>query len=158
MDVQLPAGATVLIDSSALVYLIEGEASSPRRRAMEAFLEEARSKPLRLAASTLVWAELLEKPLSLGDQELASAYRRFLSDSSLIELRIVDVAIAERAAALSASLLPAQRRRLSAADLVHMATALTIAAAAVLGNDAAWREVPACPPLILVDELVFDLD
>jgi len=156
--VQLPAGATVLIDSSALVYLIEGEASSPRRRAMEAFLEEARSKPLRLAASTLVWAELLEKPLSLGDQELASAYRRFLSDSSLIELRIVDVAIAERAAALSASLLPAQRRRLSAADLVHMATALTIAAAAVLGNDAAWREVPACPPLILVDELVFDLD
>jgi len=158
VDVQLPAGATVLIDSSALVYLIEGEASSPRRRAMEAFLEEARSKPLRLAASTLVWAELLEKPLSLGDQELASAYRRFLSDSSLIELRIVDVAIAERAAALSASLLPAQRRRLSAADLVHMATALTIAAAAVLGNDAAWREVPACPPLILVDELVFDLD
>ena len=68
----------------------------------------------------------------------------------------MDVAVAERAAVLSASLAPALRRRLSPADLVHMTTALVLGASAVLGNDEAWREIPSCPPVIPVDELAFE--
>jgi predicted nucleic acid-binding protein len=156
MDIDLPEGSIVLLDSSALVYLVEGEPGSPRRRAVEAFLAEAASRGIRLAASTLVWAELLEKPLASGLPELATRYRSLLSDSSRIELRVVDVAVAEGAAALSASLAPALRRALSEADLVQVATARLLGALAVLGNDEAWRGVPGCPRLILVDELAFE--
>jgi predicted nucleic acid-binding protein len=157
MDLELPASSLVLLDSSALVYLVEGEASSPRRGAVEYFLAEAESRRWRLVASTLAWTELLEKPIARGDSELAGRYRSLLADSSHIELRVVDVAVAERAAALSATLAPPLRRRLSSADILHIATAIVLGARAVLGNDEAWGEVPLCPPLILLDELAAEL-
>ncbi len=156
MDTPLAPGAIVLVDSSALVYLVEGAPGSSRRSAVERLLAEAETRGLRLLASTLVWTELLEKPFADGDAALADRYRVLLCDSRRIELRVVDVAVADRAAALSASLAPALRRRMSTADIIHIATALVAGAGAVLGNDEAWREVPSCPPLILVDELAFD--
>lgn len=156
MAIDLAPGSLVLVDSSALVYLVEGEASSPRRLAVEAFLRAAEASRWRLIASTIAWAELLEKPLAAGAAELASAYRRILADSSKIELRVVDVAVAEAAAGLAGSLAPGLRRRLSAGDLLHLATAIAAGADAVLGNDEAWREVPLCPRLLLVDELAFE--
>jgi predicted nucleic acid-binding protein len=158
VELELPAGSLVLADSSALVYLIEGSAASARRRAVEAFLEEAAERGWRIVASTIAWAELLEKPLAQGDAELASRYRRRLADSARIELRAVDVAVAEGAAVLAASLPPALRRGISSADLLHVATALVLGAGAILCNDETWREIPSCPPLLLVDELAFELE
>jgi predicted nucleic acid-binding protein len=152
------AGSLVLVDSSALIYLVEGEASSPRRRAVEGFFAKAALKGARFVASTLAWAELLEAPLARGDAPLATRYRSFLSDSSRIVLREVDVAVAEEAAALSASLPAARRRSLSTGDLIHIATAIVLGAEAVLTNDEAWREAPRCPPLLLVDELAAELE
>lgn len=154
----LADGSIVLVDSSALVYLVEGEPASPRRRAVEAFMAEAGGKGWRLVASALVWQELLEKPLRSGDAELAARYRRLLADSRRIELLVVDVAAAEGAAALAASLAPSRRRWISSADLIHVATAIAAGARAIFGNDESWRELPSCPPLILVDELVADID
>ena len=152
MDIELPDGALVLVDSSALVYLVEGEEGSPRRKAVESFFAEAAARAWTVIASTLIWKELLEKPLATEQGELAARYRRFLSDSSRMELRVVDVAVAEAAAVLAASLAPAPRRGISAADLVHVATAITAGADAILGNDADWRKIPRCPPIILIDE------
>jgi len=157
MELPLPPGSLVLVDSSALVYLVEGQPGSTRRGTVEAFMAQAAARDCSLVASTLVWTELLEKPLGAGDGELAAAYRRLLSDSGRIRLSVVDVAIAERAAALSASLPQALRRKFSLADLVHIATAQTLGAAAILGNDGTWRALPSCPPLLLVDELAFEL-
>jgi predicted nucleic acid-binding protein len=151
-------GSTVLVDSSALVYLVEGEPSSPRRRAVEAFMAESEKKGWRLVASALAWQELLEKPLRSGDEGLASRYRGLLADSRRIEILVVDVAAAEGAAALAASLAPARRRWISSADLVHVATAIAAGAKAIFGNDESWRELPSCPPLILVDELAAELE
>jgi predicted nucleic acid-binding protein len=151
-------GSIVLVDSSSLVYLIEGEPGSARRGAMEGFLAEAAAAPWRLVASTIAWAELLEKPLAAGDAELAARYRGLLADSARIQLLVVDVAVAERAAALAAVLPPALRRRLSGDDVLHIATALVAGASAILCNDGAWRELPSCPPVLLVDELAFDIE
>lgn len=142
-----------MLDSSALVYLLEGESGSPRRNAVERFLERERSGGPRLAASTIVWTELLERPLAERDEALASRYRGFLADSGRIVLREVDVAVAERAAAIAASLKGASRRKFSGYDLIHIATAIELSAKAVLTNDEAWASVPHCPPLLLVDEL-----
>jgi predicted nucleic acid-binding protein len=120
--------------------------------------DRAKAGELKLVASTAVWAELLEAPIAAKRSELAASYRRLLSDSSLIVLREVDVAIAERAAALAASLPQARRRGLSSFDLVHIATAIELDAKAVLTNDEAWRSVPYCPPLLLVDELAAEAE
>jgi predicted nucleic acid-binding protein len=153
MDFDPFPGAVVLVDSSALVYLVEGERSSTRRAAVERFFAEATSKGTRLVASTIVWAELLEGPLTSGARESADAYRRLLADSSRIELREVDVAVAEAAAGLAAALPGAKRRSISSGDILHVATAIAIGAASILTNDEAWRAISRCPPLILVDEL-----
>jgi predicted nucleic acid-binding protein len=149
----LEPGSLVLVDSSALVYLVEGEAASPRRAAVERFFGEASAKGLLLVASTLAWAELLEAPLARGDLGLADRYRILLSDSSRIRLEVVDAAVADRAASLAAGLPEPRRRALSPADLMHIATAIVLRASAVLTNDEAWASVPGCPPLLLVDEL-----
>ena len=156
MIADFPSGSIVLVDSSALVYLVEGESGSLRRRAVEDFAAESLERGWRLIASTLAWTELLEKPLAAGDSALADRYRALLSGWS-VELRVVDVAVAEGAAALSAALAPARRRSLSQADFIHMATAIAAGARAVLGNDESWRGVPGCPPLVLVDELAAEL-
>jgi predicted nucleic acid-binding protein len=157
MDLDLSPGAPLLIDSSAFIYLIEGEAGSPRRAAVERFLEAAALAKVRLVASTIAWAELLERPLAAKDEERAIAYRRLLSGGS-IELLVVDVAVAGRAAAIRAALPSAARRALSDADIIQIATAVEYGAQAILTNDEAWRAAPDCPPLFIVDELAFEAD
>jgi predicted nucleic acid-binding protein len=153
VHIDLPPGSTVLVDSSALVYLVEGSPGFSRGAAVRAFLDEAEAQGLSLVASTIAWMELLAKPLSEGRDDLALRYRALLADSSKIRLEVVDVAIAERAAALLASMRPRARGSISEADALHIATAIVIGASAVLSNDEAWRSVPGCPRLFLVDEL-----
>jgi len=153
MTLDLPPGSLVLVDSSALVYLVEGEPLSPRRIAVEGFFAAASTRGARLFASTIAWAELLEGPLAKGDRELAARYRAFLADSSRIVLREVDVAVAQAAAELAAALPAARKRSFSGGDLLQIATALALGAKAVLTNDEEWRIVPRCPRLFLVDEL-----
>ncbi len=142
----------VLVDSSALAYLVEGAPDSPRRRAVERFLEEACDSGSEIVASAIAWAELLEGPLRGGDPGLADRYRSFLADSSRVRIAVVDVAIAEEAAALRA------RRKLGLADSLHIATAIVLSARAVLTNDEDLRDVPECPRVFLVDELARDPD
>jgi predicted nucleic acid-binding protein len=157
MDLDMVHGAIVLVDSSALVYLVEGKSLSPRRAAVERFFAEAETRGTRLVASTFAWTELLEGPLARGEHELAAAYRRLLADSSRIALREVDVSVAETAAELAAAMPNARRRTVSSGDLLHIATAIATDAAAILTNDEAWRSVPRCPPLVLVDELAAEI-
>lgn len=147
-------GSRVLVDSSALVYLVE---SSPRRGpAVAAFLEGLRSAGGRPFASVLVMTELLEGALRRGDADLVLRYRRFLADSSSIVLAPVDALVSEEAARLLAA--SGLRRKgkapaLSLADAVHIATARVHEAVAVLTNDEAWRDVEGVPTVVLVDEL-----
>jgi predicted nucleic acid-binding protein len=153
MDLDLAAGGVVLVDAAPLVYLIEGSGAANRRgRAVLAFMTEVAARGASIIASTLLWTEILEGPLARKDLALAARYRALLADSSRIVLVPLDAAIAEEAARLAAL------RGLSREDAVHIATARVSGAAAVLTNDEAWRELPECPRLFLVDELAFDID
>ncbi len=187
LELGLRRGDLVLVDTAPLVYLVEGGPSrggagtrgavlpggsppggSPpgassggragdaapdrRARAAAAFFEAAEAGGLRLAASALAWTELLARPLREGDEALSDRFRSFLADSRRFYLAPVDAAIADAAAALRG------RRRLELADAVQIATALVLGAAAVLTNDEAWRRVPDCPRVILLDELAFELE
>jgi predicted nucleic acid-binding protein len=138
------------VDAAPLVYLVEGAAGDPRRAVAERFLDAAAGGELELVASAVAWSELLEGPLRKGEAELADRYRSLLADSSLVRIETVDVAIAEEAAALRA------RRGLGLADSLHIATARVLKVDAVLTNDEAWRGLPECPRVLLVDELAFD--
>lgn len=173
LELGLRRGDLVLVDTAPLVHLVEGgpprggagargaalSGGSPpgaapdrRARAAAAFFEAAEEGGLRLAASALAWTELLARPLREGDEALADRFRSFLADSRRLYLAPVDAAIADAAAALRG------RRRLELADAVQIATALVLGAAAVLTNDEAWRRVPDCPRVILLDELAFELE
>jgi len=144
----LPRTPVVLVDSSALIYLIEG--SERRRETVAAVLEAVADSGGRAVASTIVWTEVLARPLSERNAALAERYRILLADSRRIQLVPVDVAIAEEAARLVAG------NGLGIPDALHLATALVHRANAVLGNDEAWKSVPGCPRLLLVDEIAFD--
>ena len=148
----LAPGSLVLLDSGPIVYLVEGN-PGPRPAVAASFLEAADSGALRLAVSAIAWSELLEGPLSAGDEALAARYRRLLADSRRILVVPVDVAVAEEAARLGAG---GGRKPLGLADRIHVATAIVIGAEAVLTNDEAWASEPACPRVLLVDELAFD--
>jgi len=161
MALGLSEGDLVLLDSSALVYLVEG-ASSGRRAAVADFLEAAGTGRLRLAISAIAWAELLSRPLASGAAALADSYRALLADSSRLYVACVDVAVAEEAARLAREAPGASTRPEAAAaslpDRLHIATAKVLGAAAVLTTAEAWRRYPGCPPVLLVDELAFGLD
>ena len=171
MNLDLAPGSRVLVDSSALVYLVE---DVPRRgAAVSAFLDLVKASGGRPFASVLVMTELMSRPLSRGDSELALRYRRFLADSSLLVLVPVDAEVSERAAAVLAGgsfeprarglpgFRPADpgssRFGVSFADAVQLATALVHGADAILTNDEAWRDVPEAPPVFLVDEIAAEL-
>jgi predicted nucleic acid-binding protein len=132
------------------VYLVQDAPDSPRRAAAARFLDAAAKGELALVASAIAWTELLEGPLRSGDAGLAERCRALLADSSRIRIESVDVAIAEEAAALRA------RRGLGLADSLHIATAVVLGADAALTNDEAWRGVPECPRVLLIDELAFE--
>jgi predicted nucleic acid-binding protein len=181
----LSRGALVLVDSSALIYLLS---ETERADIVRAFFDAAESGTIKLAASTLAWTEVLAGPLAAGDEAAEREARRLLSDSSRLYLAPLDVAVAEEASRLMAAprqtaasrMAAASRHRLETADAVHLATALTLGAEAVLTNDSGWREFlganedgamedevaekgarrrhPAArgPKVFLLDELVFD--
>ena len=157
MPYRFAPGSRVLVDSSALVYLVE---SSPRRgQAVAEFLEGLRSAGGRAFASVLVMTELLEGALRRGDADPVLRYRRFITDSSSIVLAPVDALVSEETARLLAA--SGLRRKgktsapaLSLADAVHIATARVHEAQAVLTNDEAWRDIEGVPTVFLVDELI----
>lgn len=154
------SGDLVLVDAGPLIYL-SGESAGRRKETVEAFFEAARAVGLNLAASTLVWTEILRGCLASGDRLAAESARRLLADSTRIRLEPLDVAVAEEAAALLAA------GRIEMADAIHIATAIVAGAKALLTNDEAWRDLAedrekkggrGLPRVLLVDELAFMLD
>lgn len=152
----LPDGAPLLLDSSALIVLLEGGGEG--RRTMETLIELGREGRLRLLASVAAMVELLRNPAT---PELALAYRRLLADSRNLELLVVDARAAELAASLLAALdrrrpgkAEAAARGARFADALHLAGALSTGCRAVLTGDEGWAELaPSELRVILLDEL-----
>lgn len=159
LELGLEKGALVLLDSSPLIYHVEG-GTAARAAVLGYFLDAAKEGKIRLAASTLLWTEVLTRPQAGKDRAVADRYRQILSDSRSLVLAPVDVAIAEAAAGL----LCRRAGRLELADAIHLATATTLGAAAILTNDEAWKEMlgdekkdPGLARILLVDELAWKL-
>lgn len=154
----LDVGASILLDSSAVIGYLEGGERS--KAAMAALVEAAGSGLVKLSASAVALTETLRGPTDAG---LALAYRRFLADSTRIVVVPVDAAIAFGAAGLLSALdarngqaaAPRETRKAGFfADAIHLATAIVNRCAAVVTNDEAWREVaPRSLRVVVLDEL-----
>jgi predicted nucleic acid-binding protein len=151
-------GELVLVDSSALIYLVDEPEGSARGVAVGAFAEAARAGRIRLAVSAIAWTELLAGPIASGDGERADRFRNFLANSAIVRIEPLDVAIAEEAARIRGAGAARRGAGLEFADALHIATAIVLGADAVLTNDEAWKLVPGCPRVLLVDDVAAGLE
>ncbi len=122
--VGLPENALLLIDTSPIIYQLEGHAQQGPRF-LPLFAAHAAGR-LRFAVSTITLTEVLTGPLQAGNETLARRYRALLQSWQVIDL---DADIAETSARLRASL------RLKLADAVQAASALAISAVALVTHD-----------------------
>jgi predicted nucleic acid-binding protein len=126
----LPQGATVLVDTSPFIYLLESHPQFADR--FVGLFEAAARGQLVIALSTITLAEVLTGPLKAGQTALAKRYEK-----ALLQYRVVDASapIAALAAQLRA------QYRLKLPDALQLATALDIGAAALVTHDRDFSQV-----------------
>jgi len=128
----LPAGATVLVDSAPIIYVLEDHPKLAKRF-LPLFERQARGE-LVLAVTTISIAEVLAGPLAIGDEALAKRYRSALETWQVVELT---VDIAESAARLRS------HWKIKLPDAVQAASALAIGADALVTHDEDFSRLTA---------------
>jgi predicted nucleic acid-binding protein len=130
-------GKLVFFDSAPLIYYIEQHPvfGPPAEELFEALdVGWARG-----ATSVLTLAEVLTKPLREGRQDLASQYRRSLTDTVGLMVCPIGAEVCERAARLRARYV-----WLRTPDALQVATAITFRADALVTNDEQWKHLTNC--------------
>lgn len=128
----LPAGATLLVDSAPIIYVLEDHPKLAKR--FRPLFERHAFGELVLAVTTISMAEVLTGPLSVGDEALAKRYRSVLETWQVVELT---VDIAESAARLRGLL------KVRLPDAIQAASALAIGADALVTHDQDFSRLTA---------------
>jgi predicted nucleic acid-binding protein len=128
----LPADALLLIDTSPIIYCLEGHSKLAPRFA-PLFEAQAQGR-LRFAVTTVSIAEVLTGPIQAGDDALARRYRAVLESWHVVDLTSD---IAESAARMRATY------RLKLPDAVQAASALAMNAAALVTHDRDFSRLKA---------------
>ncbi len=126
---QLQEGSLLLVDSSPIIYTLEGSEFAARFRPI--FQRHARGE-LRLAVTTVTIAEVLIGPIKAGEEALARRYRAVLQAWQVVDL---NSDIAESAARLRATY------RLKLPDAIQLASALAINADALITHDRDFSKI-----------------
>jgi predicted nucleic acid-binding protein len=131
LEASIPAGASLLVDTSAvLAYLTGTEATShDATRIFDAFVATGRN-PAALSMVTV--QEILVRPFRRGSAAIATA-EGFLRHFAEIRLVNVDYAIAREAARIRAA------TGLRTPDALIVATALVTEADILVTNDQEWK-------------------
>ena len=117
----LPDHALLLIDTSPIIYQLEGHPKYAAR--FRPVFEAHATGKVSFALTTITLAEVMSGPLRAGNEGLARRYRALLQSWQMIDL---DADIAETAARLRTTL------RLALPDAVQAASALAVGAAALV--------------------------
>ena len=137
----------IAIDSVSVIYYIEDHPNYADK--VEEVLRFIELEQIESVTSVVTLAEVLVKPLKLGDQKLENDYRDFLQDRDDLPLIPVGEVVAERAARLRA------KYNLKLPDALQVATALESNCGAFLTNDVGIKRVTEIRVLVL-DELELD--
>jgi predicted nucleic acid-binding protein len=126
-------GATVYLDTNAIIYLTEGNPAF--KASMEGLFIEIERADARLVTSELTFTEVLVMPFRVGNDELVAAYER------LLDTFIEPIPLGRRELFLAAKL-RATTPKLRTPDSLHLATAILIDADVFVSGDAGI-DVPA---------------
>lgn len=138
-------GRVVTFDTVPLIYYIE---ENPNYLPfVEEFFELIDSGSILCVASVLTLLEMLVKPQRECQKEIANRYREILIGSRNIELCPIEANICETAADLRS-----RYRWLRTPDAIHIATAISNKASAIVTNDKGWKNVVEIN-VICLDEL-----
>ena len=134
--VMIETGATVYLDTNALIYMTEGSAAF--KASIEGFVQSASSAQARFVTSELAITEVLVAPIREQNQDLLAAYDELFE--SFVQAVPMDRSILIRAAQLRAG-----THRLRTPDAIHLASAEQLRAAIFVTGDAA---IPVLPPMV----------
>jgi predicted nucleic acid-binding protein len=141
----IPALRSVLLDTSACIYFLDGSPADRRHREVAALVGRAEGGALTIVLSPISVAELLVLPIRESDVEAEAMVRLFVS-------RLCQVVPATDATASSAALLRS-KYGLRLPDAFVLASAVEHAVEGVVGNDAAWKRVEEIQYLHIDDEI-----
>jgi predicted nucleic acid-binding protein len=129
---QVPDGATVLIDTNPIIYILEG---NPLGDPFRAIFESVDSGRIRALVTPITVAEVVSGPLKARKEALAERYRRALTESPGWGTRDIDADIAVLAARLRS------RHSLKLPDAIQLAVALEDGCYAVVTHDRDFSSV-----------------
>ena len=126
----LPAGATVVVDTAPLIYVLEGNPQFCDQ--FVGLFEAAQAGHVNIAISTITLAEVLTGPFKAGQTALAKRFENALSRYTLL-------AVTPAVAVLAAQLRAQYHLRLP--DAIQLATALDSGATAFVTHDRDFSQV-----------------
>ncbi len=122
----IPDGASVLIDTNPIIYLLEG---NPLGKAFEPIFAAIDAGRIQAVVTPITLAEIVSGPLKVGKDALAERYRRHLTANPGWSMRSIDADIAMLAARLRL------RHRLKLPDALQLAAAIQEGCHALVTHD-----------------------
>ena len=135
---QVPDGATVLIDTNPIIYVLEGNPLGVMFRPLFEHVDAGRIQAL---VTPITVAEVVSGPLSAGKEALAERYRRVITQNAGWHVRDIDADIAVLAARLRL------RHALKLPDAIQLAVAVHEGCYALVTHDRDFRTVSDLPVL-----------
>lgn len=123
---QVPDGATVLIDTNPIIYILEG---NPLGDTFRSVFEAVDSGRIRALVTPITVAEVVSGPLKTNREALAERYRRTITQNPGWDIRDIDADIAVLAARLRL------RHALKLPDAFQLAVALEEGCFALVTHD-----------------------
>jgi len=133
MDIVIPDGAIVYLDTNVVIYLTEGNAAF--KSSIEHVFLAIEQAQARVVTSELTLTEALVKPLRDQNHAVLQAYDDLFDH--LIEMIPIDRQVLYLSATLRAAS-PKQKTP----DAIHVATAITIDASVFISGDMGIKNIP----------------
>lgn len=140
--VDIARGATIYLDTNALIYMTEGSAAFKRH--LEKFFEQIVDATARLVTSELALTEVLVHPIRDNNRKLLEAY------NDLFE-HFVDARPITRRMLIRAAELRAGPRKYRTPDAIHIATAEDVGAQLFVTGDSGIEIVLPMRRYLLVE-------
>lgn len=140
----LPSCSTVYIDTSVVIYTIEG--NPDYYSVLQPLWSKFYAEEIQVVSSELILMEVLVVPLRNSNNSLVADYEELLL-SSQVQLIPISQSILLQAANLRAT------TSLKTPDAIHAATALSASCNQFITNDKGFRNVPGLSAVILSEVL-----
>lgn len=139
----LPSSGTIYIDTSVVIYTIEG--NPDYYSLLQPLWSKFYAGEIKIISSELILMEVLVVPLRNGNNSLVADYEELLS--AQVQLITISQSVLKQAASIRAT------TNLKTPDAIHAATALSVSCNQFITNDKGFRNVSSLPVVILSDIL-----